>query len=319
MDDLLADFLAETRIELERIEDALVRLYQGAAVSEATADIKRGVDIIRAKSGLLGFSRMAALAEAADAHLQRMYATDVIAPDDIAALRRAIDRLTRMMAALASTGVEATETDGGEVPERMARLTSAFPPGGNASWAPVEAIAATVSAELGKAVVLEIEASARALPDAIVRPLVGALQRFVRFSCIYGIEPDLVRRARGKRVPGTIRVSALRLDGEAVLAVTDDGGGLNLDRLRRRAAALKLIAPNAAADMRDPQAAALVFEPGVSALGESDKDGGLDRAKTIVERAGGSVDVNSNEGRGMTFLLRVSLAAPAPALGGMKR
>jgi chemotaxis protein histidine kinase CheA len=323
MDELLADFLAETRIELDRIEDALARLEQGDEVSENTQALKRGMDMIRARSGLLGFSRIASLAEAADAHLQPVYATGVIAEADVAGLRRAVDRIARLTSALAATGSEAQdgETATDDAAERLARLASAFPqaPGAAASWAPIEAIAASVCAELGKPVLIEIEASARALPDLVVRPLVGALQRFVRYSCIYGIEPDLVRRARGKRVPGSVRISAMRLDGEAVIAVADDGAGLNLDRLRRRASALKLVANNAAADMKDAQAAQLVFEPGVSIFGENDNDGGLDRAKAIVDRVGGGVDVSTLEGRGVTFLLRVPVTPPAPALGGAKR
>jgi len=319
MDDLLADFLAETRIELDRIEDALARLEQGAAASDNVAALRRGIDVIRAKSGLLGFSRIAALAEAADAHLQPVYSTGVMGKQDVTSLRRAVDRITRLTAALSATGSEMQDSEAasGDAAERLARLASAFPEGQGAaaSWAPIEAIAASVCNELAKPVLVEIETSARALPDVVVRPLVGALQRFVRFSCIYGIEPDLVRRAKGKRVPGTVRISAMRLDGEAVIAVTDDGAGLNLDRLRRRAAALKLVATNAAADMKDAQAAALVFEPGVSVFGESEADGGLDRAKAIVERIGGGVDVNTIEGRGVTFLLRVPVTPPAPTIG----
>lgn len=307
MDDLFADFLAETRVELDRAQDALARLEQGAAPEEALAEIRRGVEAIRARCAEIGFVRIAALGEGAKASLERLRGAQAISPTDVRTLRRAVDRMARLIATLAATGAEpvfdASETAPEPAPEPANDHLATQTPAQDAAWSAVEAAFTTAAGQMGKHAVLVIEPSARALADPIVAVATAPLQRIVRYLCVYSIEPDLVRNARGKHGSGSVRIAALSVGAEAVLAISDDGAGIDLARLRRRATAMKLIAEGES--LSDTAAAALIFAPNLSTLSEGDNESGLDRAKAMAEAAGGALEVSTVEGRGATFLLRL--------------
>lgn len=319
MDDLLADFLSETRADLDRAHDALARLEQGAAADEELNHIKRGVAGIRSHCAALGFGRIAALAEGALALADRLHITGEVSPSDTRTLRRAVDRITRLIATIAATGAEPQGgdpdiaqalTQDGDAVRRLARLeteTAGLHAGEPDSWDAIERAVQDICLQLSKSVSIIIEPAARALPGELVQALSGPLERVLRYMCVYSLEHDLVRRARGKRAGGTIRISALRLGADAVIAVSDDGAGLDLERLRRRAVAIGLIAKAQAADMPDVRAADLIFAPKISSMGELGDTCGLDSARTIVAALGGGVEVNTIAGRGATFLLRAPI------------
>lgn len=303
MDDLFADFLAETRVELDRAQDALARLEQGAPADEALTQIKRGVETIRLRCAAIGFVRIAALGNGALALLERLHGAQTASPTDVRTLRRAVDRMARLIATLAATGAEPNLDS--EAPPEPANdhFSSSHPPAQDSAWAAIEAAFAQAAHLMSKHASLVIEPSARALPEAIVAIASAPLQRIVRYLCVYSIEPELVRNARGKPGAGTVRIAGLSVGAEAVLAISDDGAGINLQRLRRRATAMKLIAANE--NLSDAAAAALIFAPNLSTLSEGDNESGMDRAKAMVEAAGGALEISTIEGRGATFLLRL--------------
>jgi len=315
MDDLIADFLAETRVELDRVQDALARLEQGAPPANALEDIRIGVGAIRGQCAALGYARIAALAEGTQTLIHRLYTTGVVTPSDARTVRRAVDRIARLLATLAATGAEPAGADpdiaqalseDGEAQRRQERVAiETAAQAGPDAWGEIEAAGHAIAKQLSKSIAIQIEPSARALPYLTVTVATPAIERAVRYACAYGIEHELVRRARGKRAQGTVRVSALNIGDGAVIAVSDDGAGIDLPRLKQRAAALKLISQAEADALDDARAPELIFAPGLSTYGEGATREGLDTARAELARAGGAIEVSTIAGRGATFLIRL--------------
>ncbi len=318
MDDLVTDFLAESRVELDRACDALARLRQGAPARPCLEEMLRGARYARTGAGAIGLVRISTLAGALEDHVTRLRGGEPMRPDTAHTLERALDRMRRLIAMVAATGAEPAGGDPdleaalGEEGERRAALgpTREDPaPQHEADevWAEIERGALLVAAQMRKAVQIGIDETARALPHSLVRALKRAIMLFMRHACVYSIEPEALRVSRGKRATAMLRITAMLVGREAVLAIGDDGQGLPLDRMRRRAELLNLLPKARAANLSDADAAALIFERALSTFGEGDGAHGLDLARHDVEALGGAVDVNTLHERGVTFIIRAPL------------
>jgi two-component system chemotaxis sensor kinase CheA len=155
----------------------------------------------------------------------------------------------------------------------------------------------------------------KTLLEAIKDPLIHALRNAVD----HGIETAEERVAAGKPAMGTIRVSARQRGGWVLIDVEDDGAGVALDRVRMAAVARGLATLEQAASMPEAEALRMLFLPGFSTMAEvtrvSGRGVGMDVVKETVERAGGSVEVQSREGLGTLLRLRMPMTlAMVPAL-----
>jgi two-component system chemotaxis sensor kinase CheA len=146
----------------------------------------------------------------------------------------------------------------------------------------------------------------------ILELLGDPLTHLIRNSADHGIESPTQRSAAGKPETGTISLSASHLAGSILIEIEDDGGGLNLRRIRDKAIAKGLL--SAAAEVSDEQIRLLIFEPGFSTCSEvSDISGrgvGMDVVKRNVAALGGTINVLSEEGQGTSvkILLPLTLA-----------
>lgn len=144
--------------------------------------------------------------------------------------------------------------------------------------------------------------------DRLSDPLV----HMIRNALDHGIEPAEARRAAGKPAAGRLRLSACQEGGEVIIAVMDDGGGIDAAAVRARAVERGLMAPDA--DPSDPELFQLIMAPGFSTAREiSDVSGrgvGMDAVHSAVQELRGHVDVASVAGQGtrLTLRLPVSLA-----------
>jgi two-component system chemotaxis sensor kinase CheA len=154
----------------------------------------------------------------------------------------------------------------------------------------------------GKEVDYGLEGERVELDRAVLDGLRDPLLHLVRNAVDHGLEGPDLREARGKPRTGVVRVLAARRGPEITIAVSDDGRGLDLARLREKAEEPGL-------DDRD--AAQLVFRPGLSTAGAvtdiSGRGVGLDAVRTAVEALRGRVDVTSEPGRGCRFTVTVPL------------
>lgn len=145
----------------------------------------------------------------------------------------------------------------------------------------------------------------RNMVEAISDPLV----HLIRNAADHGLESAAKRRARGKAESGCVTLSAQHSAGSVVLELRDDGEGLDLDRIVRKATERGLV--EAGRSLDDDQACALIFQPGFSTAAEvtdvSGRGVGLDVVKRGIESLRGSVAASSEPGVGTTFTLRLPL------------
>lgn len=166
-----------------------------------------------------------------------------------------------------------------------------------------------VSRELGKEIELHISGGDTELDKSVVEQIGDPLMHLVRNAMDHGIEPVAERLALGKSRHGTVSLNACHDSGSIVLEVSDDGHGLNRDKILARAVE-KGIRP-AEAVLSDADIYALIFEPGFSTADQisslSGRGVGLDVVKRNVEALRGEIQVESEPGHGTLVRIRLPL------------
>ena len=165
-----------------------------------------------------------------------------------------------------------------------------------------------LAAKLGKKVDFVTQGEATELDKGLVEKITDPLTHLVRNSCDHGIEPPAERLAKGKRETGTITLAASHQGGSIVIEVRDDGKGLSRDKLLQKARERGIDAPDSMADADVWQ---LIFAPGFSTAevvtDVSGRGVGMDVVKKNIVALGGSVEIESAEGYGMTVKVRLPL------------
>ena len=189
-------------------------------------------------------------------------------------------------------------------------------PIGNA-WAKLPRIVRDLGNELGKEIELEMHGAETELDRQVLDIIRDPLTHMVRNSADHGLETAEERRAAGKPAKGTIRLSAYQESGQIVIEIADDGRGLNLAKIHRRAIEVGLIGEEDRP--ADTQLYKLIFAPGFSTAEKvtsvSGRGVGMDVVKSNIDQIGGTIDLKSVQGRGSTFSIRIPLTlAIVPAL-----
>jgi len=165
--------------------------------------------------------------------------------------------------------------------------------------------------QTGKQIELKCVGGEVQVDRAVIESLYGPLLHLVRNSVSHGIEPSEERRARGKAEVGLIELRAVQRHGSVEVTVRDDGRGLDFAAIRSKAERLGLVAPSETPS-RD-ELAKLIFRPGFSTQSRvTDLAGrgiGMDVVAGEVEQLRGTVGVESEDGRGAAFTIRLPLAA----------
>ncbi|HEX9625612.1 MAG TPA: chemotaxis protein CheA [Acidiferrobacterales bacterium] len=165
------------------------------------------------------------------------------------------------------------------------------------------------AAQLGKRVRLTLAGERTELDKTVIERISDPLLHLVRNSIDHGIEPPAQRVAAGKSETGTIALHAQQKGGNVIIELSDDGAGLPRDRILARARRLGRLAPDATPTPAEIDA--MIFLPGLStAEVVSDISGrgvGMDVVRNNIQSLGGSVEVESEPGRGTRFTLRLPL------------
>jgi two-component system chemotaxis sensor kinase CheA len=166
-----------------------------------------------------------------------------------------------------------------------------------------------LSAKTGKKVQIEMFGETTEVDKTIIERLSDPLTHIIRNSIDHGIEPPNERAAKGKHEEGTIRMSAEQRGGRIVIEISDDGGGINCERVLKKAKEKGLVDPNAA--LTDDEICNLIFLPGFStAETVSDISGrgvGMDVVRRNIQDLGGRTSIKSEFGRGTTIQLALPL------------
>ena len=167
-----------------------------------------------------------------------------------------------------------------------------------------------IDSQLHKEVQLIIEGKETELDRSVLEVVGDPLSHLVRNALDHGIEPPEERRARGKPLPATVRLTARHADGRILITVEDDGRGMDPAALRQAAVDKGLMSREAAESLTDAESLRIIFAPGFSTskfISEvSGRGVGLDVVRNNIEKLGGWVDVSSVAGEGT----RVSLSLP---------
>jgi len=171
----------------------------------------------------------------------------------------------------------------------------------------------------GKEVGIEMEGKETELDKTIIEAIKDPLTHLVRNSVDHGIELPEDRVRAGKDRAGRLILRAFHEGGQVNIEISDDGAGLNVERIRKKAVERALITAEQATRMPEREIFNLIFLPGFSTAEKvtnvSGRGVGMDVVKTNVEKIGGTVDVQSTLGRGTTVLVKIPLTlAIIPAL-----
>jgi two-component system, chemotaxis family, sensor kinase CheA len=164
---------------------------------------------------------------------------------------------------------------------------------------------------LGKEISLEIAGQNTDLDKGILDRLADPLAHLVRNAADHGIETAAEREGAGKPARGTIRLNAHHDGDQVVIEVADDGRGLDRGKIVRRAIERGIVAAESAAQLNESEALQLVFTPGLSTAEEvteiSGRGVGLDVVKAALADLKGTIELESQPGKGTTFRLMVPL------------
>jgi two-component system chemotaxis sensor kinase CheA len=168
-----------------------------------------------------------------------------------------------------------------------------------------------LAATTGKALQLELHGETTELDRKILELINDPLLHLVRNAADHGIEPPDVRQALGKSSTGTISVRAEATGGDVQVIISDDGRGIDPQRLRDRAVQLGMLTPDAAARLSTAEALDLVFLPGLTTAASvssiSGRGVGMDVVRANITELGGQVRIESQPGHGTQIVLSLPL------------
>ena len=165
--------------------------------------------------------------------------------------------------------------------------------------------------ELGKQVMVDLEGQDVELDREMIESIRDPLTHILRNCIDHGIEPPADRLKAGKREIGVVSMSARQAGNQIYLIVSDDGRGIDADKLVSKAVSAGIVSEADAADMSMADKYNLIFAPGLSTANEvtsiSGRGVGMDVVRSNIERIGGAITVDSHPGEGATILMRLPL------------
>jgi two-component system chemotaxis sensor kinase CheA len=166
-----------------------------------------------------------------------------------------------------------------------------------------------LSRDLGKEIEFITTGEETELDKTMIERLADPLVHLIRNSVDHGLESAEKRLAAGKPARGTVRLSAVYAGAEVAISVTDDGAGLNADRIRRKAEEQGIITPETR--LTEQELYQLIFAPGFSTAGEvtslSGRGVGMDVVKRTIDGLRGKIELTTRPGEGTTLTLRLPL------------
>ncbi|MEW6310530.1 MAG: response regulator, partial [Pseudomonadota bacterium] len=164
-----------------------------------------------------------------------------------------------------------------------------------------------VASELGKQVEFVVGNANGEMDRSVLERIVAPLEHMLRNAVDHGIEATAARRAAGKPEQGTIRLDLGREGGDILLTLSDDGGGINLEAVRRKAIERGLMTNDS--ELTEHEILQFILEAGFSTAAQvtqiSGRGVGMDVVHSEVKQLGGSMSIESTPGQGTRFLIRL--------------
>ncbi len=168
-----------------------------------------------------------------------------------------------------------------------------------------------VSRQCGKEVELSVSGQDTDLDKSILDAIAEPLTHLVRNAISHGIESPEERRKLGKPAQGTVRLNAYHHGNQVIVEVSDDGRGIDAQRIRTKAIELGLTTPQEVARMSEAEVLDFIFRPGFSTAEQvtevSGRGVGMDVVQSVLHRLKASVSLETRMGQGTTFRLKLPL------------
>jgi two-component system chemotaxis sensor kinase CheA len=183
-------------------------------------------------------------------------------------------------------------------------------PIGNA-WSKLPRIIRDLSIELGKKIELQMYGADTELDRQILELIKDPLTHMVRNSADHGLEMPDARRAAGKSETGHVVLNAYHEGGHIIVEISDDGAGIDPERIKAKAIQKGLTTEAEAAQMSDQQILQFIFKAGFSTAEQvtavSGRGVGMDVVRTNIEKIGGTIDLKATVGKGSSFKIKIPL------------
>ncbi|KAF0218585.1 MAG: two-component system chemotaxis family sensor kinase, partial [Rhodospirillaceae bacterium] len=183
-------------------------------------------------------------------------------------------------------------------------------PIGNA-WAKLPRIVRDLSVEMNKKIDLQMLGAETELDRQVLELIKDPLTHMVRNSADHGLEGPEERKAAGKPEVGKVVLNAFHEGGHIIIEISDDGRGLNLDRIKQKAIANGLASESELESMAPQQIYQFIFKAGFSTAEKvtsvSGRGVGMDVVRTNIEKIGGTVELKSYPGKGSSFIIKIPL------------
>jgi len=168
-----------------------------------------------------------------------------------------------------------------------------------------------VSRQCGREVELVLSGQDTDLDKGILDAIAEPLTHMVRNAVSHGIEPAEERRRAGKAPQGIIKLNAYHQGNQVVVEVSDDGRGMDVQKIRAKAIELGMVSPEEAARLTEAETLDFIFRPGFSTAEQvtevSGRGVGMDVVQSVLHRLKATVSVHTRPGQGTTFRLKLPL------------
>jgi two-component system chemotaxis sensor kinase CheA len=220
-----------------------------------------------------------------------------------------IEKLTRLQESVVEMERNIRELQERVMAVRMVPISNVF--------SRVPRLVRDLAGTLGKKATVQIFGGETEIDKSVIEQIGDPLTHLVRNAVDHGIETPAVRLAAGKPEQGTVKLSAFHQGGSVVIHIEDDGRGLDAEKVRKKAVAQGLIAPDA--ELSPEALRELIFRPGFSTADQvtdvSGRGVGMDVVRTNIEALNGTISLDSEPGRGTLF--RISLPLTLAIIDGL--
>jgi two-component system, chemotaxis family, sensor kinase CheA len=303
----LAGELVITKARFIAISVGLEKLFKSSNAHTLTSDSRERLESI--SRGLEGLSESRSSSagspgvERWSAHLRRLRDNFRTIQDELDVIRVAREQLKALAEAIHSLGRVSDGLQKGVLDTRMVPIGPLFER--------FRRVIRDLSHSSGKEVSLEIDGEKTELDKRMIDELSDPLIHMVRNAVDHGLETPDHREAAGKRRSGTVSLLASQRGNSVVITVSDDGRGIDCERIRKKVVSKGLLSEAEARELSERDLIAYIWHPGLSTAETiteiSGRGVGMDIVKSRIENLSGTVDVRSTLGQGTTFTIRLPL------------
>ena len=302
----LAGELVINKARFVNIAKGLEELFRGSNAQALAIDTEERLEsITRGLDGMIGIkaSSTEGSIDRWAGHVRRLRDNFREIQDELGRLREGREQLKTLAEAIHSLGRVTDGLQKGVLDTRMVPIGPLFER--------FRRVIRDLSLSSGKEVLLQIGGEKTELDKRMIDELSDPLIHMVRNSVDHGLESPELREAAGKPRAGTVVLQASHRGNSVVITVSDDGRGIDCERIRRKIVAKDLVGPAEAEQLTDRELVPFIWHPGLSTAETiteiSGRGVGMDIVKNRIENLSGSVDVRTSPGQGTTFTIRLPL------------